>query len=243
MNSPKQPDNSTLVQTVPPPQTVRGVLTSTGLPIYRMPAFSVPSSIASILSRNHLMAALSLNVNETSEVFDYPLPFKLGTETCLFEALLNTGVFITTALSVTFWLNAPAPVTGKFLIEYAQDDEGDFGDKNQSSKIEWDVSGLKTLTVPIVSSCSGLKKLSAGVKTAGNINGPDYYSPGFRFTDNILNLGRMRMTLKSPLQGGSIFPDTYNLYIFMAFVNPQLSTVRTYRTVSGSSFIKYVTFR
>jgi len=235
---------SLIQQTEPAPQTIQGVITTYANPLIQNPS-ARPSSLVEILSRNHLMAILMLDTAETVNIYDGPIPFKIGQQTCFYEALLNMGMYITTGLTMTFWLNAPEPVTGKFLMEFSPDDEGNFGTKNQSNKIEWDVGSMKMLSIPMTSTNQARKKVCGGYRTRGNTNGPDFYAPGFRYADNMLNLGKLSISIKSPIQAGSLFPDQFALYIFASFIDPQLSTIRSYRTAahsaSGNTLITYVT--
>lgn len=220
----------------PPSQTVMAVLTTHAIPLYK----SVPmdASISSILSRNHLVDIITCNLTAGQQLIPMmKFPYKSTPQESLWEYLLSMATYIVTDFTLTFWMNAPEGVSGKLLLQVSPiSSVTAFNPNLTTTKVEWDLNSGTQLQVKIAPPMSGNKRLCTATKS---LPGTGVATFPARYPTNLLDFGLINLSTLTTIQPGSLFPDTYRIYVLIAFNNPQLMTIRQPRASNDEALFDY----
>lgn len=244
MNQRSPPDTKGQPQN-PPPQTVEGTLQHEGMQM----TLSTPLSggfldIQQIASLWRLTAVKTLSVNDNvgEHIFTWKTAFESGESTWMnfmshWRSLAHLCFdFTSYNIEWRLWCVKPQRAVGKYYIRWAPfafvgnttTGTGVFGSglaSGRSPLVEWDLA--RTDYIDFVT--PKLKRYARTATRVTAMGGGDY-----ALHDELENRGYCTLQCANPIKVGSIFPDTYDVFIFSRLVNYELSGPSDFRIQSLS---------
>lgn len=239
MNTINQP-NIVIQPTSPSPQTVVGIATAHGNEFADLTAsYGDEFNIPKILGADHLISDKLITLT-TDVISQGTIPHSDYPNRNLWQAILSMFTYITCDVVLTFRLIKPNAVSGRALFQYATNVNATFDTKLRSFKVEWDMSKTQILRIPVTNQqlckmriCTGSHGYASDKLPSGDIA-----ALGYAPFDELYKFGTYKLTMITPFQPGSIYPDTYRLLTFLSLKNAVVSVPRQYLSADVDSLIQ-----
>lgn len=200
-----QPDHGELMQSVPPPQTVRGIMNSIGAPFLN-------KNTADLLDLDLLMSRKHLIFKELSTFKDhsvyYPITL-MNVPVATSKLLFLAASKISGTPIVTLWMNKPQGVTGLFCVEMCY--RGHESKDQKGPKIMWDIATTDNISFPM-----NPVTLYDSRSTTQQSDNNEIFRPVSTFGISTM---KIRIQNVNPIEPGSLFPDSYTIYGFVHYEN------------------------
>jgi len=232
MNIEAQPNN-VIVPTDPAPQTVSGIMSTTGIGFSdTTTTFGDELDFSAVLGRWHLLRKVLVNTTDTDIYHEEPIVKSYFARRHFWHAILSMYKYITCDVVLRFQIIKPLATAGKMMFQYTSKPRAAFDAKMRSFKIEWDMSKDSYIDIPVTGHQLGKYRLCNSIHyTGGELPpGQDYAYMGYAAREEFIKYGTFNLSIISPFQPGSIYPDSYTLLSFVSFRNVVLSIPRNYLT-------------
>lgn len=237
----------------PVPQTNTGLLEHVPIPFEPMEQITdIPPDFSWMVSQFKLVSQFSVSTtNKVGDILYYTPIIHSNTQNKQTQYLKNwfiipfkASIWWNGAVTYRFTIVKPPRVTGKILVRYRQDAfknygindissyPSDFKDATQRSILkEWDLANTNQFSFDITGSLPIRARPTRHYKP-GSVNLPSKNTSYVQSVDPWIHteMGAISLELAQSVAPGSIFPDTYTIYVEKSFKNAEFYTPTDLRT-------------